>query len=302
MIFKKRNNDFELLPYVSQPLFGLYTNSSQYVGWEIQKFEVNKIWEKTTGNGIIIGVIDTGCDFNHEDLKDNLLQGINIVDTKKDPMDDNGHGTHVCGTICASDNKKGMVGVAPGSKVKPIKVLDKNGKGSSSNIAKGLVWAADNGCKIIVLSLGSRGYNKAVEEAVFYAKNKNCIIFCAAGNFGKSSGIIYPGKLSSTIAIGAIDENLNRTSFTCSGKELDFLSPGDNIVSCAPNNAYAVMSGTSMAAPFAAGCAALYISYYKISTQKEIIEKFKKHTIHLKDKKYTNKKEYEGYGIICPKV
>lgn len=302
MIFK-RNNDCTLLPYIQEPVYGLTTQTIQYVGWEIKKFNIQNLWNKSTGKDIIIGVVDTGCDFNHEDIKDNILQGINIIDPKKDPMDDNGHGTHVSGTICAKNNGVGMVGVAPESKIKPIKVLDEKGVGSSRNIANGVKWAADNNCQLITMSLGSKGNNRLVSNAIDYAVKKGSIVFCAAGNSGANQDIMYPAKLETTIAIGAIDENFNRTDFTCSGEELDFLSPGHEIVSCIPDNQYAMMSGTSMANPFAVGCAALYLSYYKnLKNKQDYIDMFKKTTIHLEDPEYKNKKKYEGYGILNPKL
>lgn len=302
MLFKK-NNDSSLLPYIEEPVYGLTTQSIQYIGWEIQKFNIQNLWNKSKGSNVVIGVLDTGCDFNHEDIKDNIMQGVNIIDPKKDPMDDNGHGTHVTGTICATNNGIGMVGVAPESKVKPVKILDKNGQGSSKNIAKGVIWAADNKCDLITMSLGSKAYNKSIAQAIDYAVSKGCVVFCAAGNSGSKSDIMYPAKLQSTIAIGAIDQNLNRTEFTCSGDELDFLSPGHEIISCIPGNAYAMMSGTSMANPFAVGCAALYLSYYKNFKNKEdYINAFKKTCMHLSDSRYKNQKKYEGYGIIDPKI
>lgn len=302
-MFFKRNNDCELLPYIKEPVYGLSTQGVQYIGWEIKKFNIEKLWSKSTGKDVVIGVLDTGCDFNHEDIKDNILEGINVIDNKKDPMDDNGHGTHVTGTICASNNGVGIVGVAPESKVKPIKVLNGQGKGSSKNIADGVRWAADNNCQLITMSLGSKSKNTMISKAVEYAVQKGCVVFCAAGNDGISTDIMYPAKLHDTIAIGAIDQHLNRTNFTCSGEELDFLSPGHEIVGCIPNNQYAMMSGTSMANPFAVGCAALYLSYFKnLKNKDDYINAFKKTVLYLEDTSYRNQKKYEGYGIINPKL
>lgn len=304
IMFLRKNNDVSLLPYFQEPVYGLTTSSSQRAGWEIKKFNIENLWNKSTGKDIVVGVLDTGCDFNHLDIKKNILQGINFVDPKKDPMDDNGHGTHVTGTICAVNNGIGIVGVAPESKVRPIKVLNSQGTGSSKDIAVGIKWAADNGCQIVTMSLGSRFHNRLIANAIKYANKKGCVVFCAAGNFGIKQDIAYPAKLNTTIAIGAIDKNFNRTSFTCSGEELDFLSPGHEIVGCIPNNSYSMMSGTSMANPHAVGCAALYLSYFKssIKDKNDYINFFKETTIHLKNTKYKNKKRYEGYGIIYPKL
>jgi subtilisin family serine protease len=152
------------------------------------------------------------------------------------------------------------------------------------------------------MSLGSPAPNKRLENAIEYARSKNVIVFCAAGNSGENSDILYPAKYDYPISIGAIDENLERTNFTCSGEELDFLSPGHDILSCYPGNTYAKMSGTSMSNPFAVGCAALAKSYFgsKLQNKDDYIELFKTKSMHLVNPKYNNIKKYEGYGILVP--
>ena len=119
MFFNKRKCG--LLPYIREDIYGLSPNDGQFYGWEINKFDIPSLWRKTKGEGIKVAVIDTGCDFNHADLKDNMLQGKNFVEVGQPPMDRNGHGSHVAGTIAASDNSLGMVGVAPKAKIIPIK-------------------------------------------------------------------------------------------------------------------------------------------------------------------------------------
>ena len=295
-----------LLPYIREDVSGTPT-TGQFYGWEIQKLNVAKSWIKTKGEGIVVAVLDTGCDLEHEDLKDNLLQGINIINKKLDPIDKNGHGTHVSSTIAACDNGKGMVGVAPRAKVVPVKVLGDSGQGDLKHVVEGIIWAADRGVDFITMSLGSPNPAQQLKNALEYANKKGCIVFCAAGNAGEHSDIMYPAKYDYNIAIGAIDENFNRTNFSCSGDELDFLAPGNNIVGCVPGNKYAIMSGTSMSNPFATGCATLLKSYYKkigkldnLKTIEDYINVFKRTTIKLENKKYRDIRKYEGYGIINP--
>lgn len=295
-----------LLPYIREDVSGTPT-TGQFYGWEIQKLNVAKSWIKTKGEGIVVAVLDTGCDLEHEDLKDNLLQGMNIINKKLDPIDKNGHGTHVSSTIAASDNGKGMVGVAPRAKIVPVKVLGDSGQGDLKHVVEGIIWAADKGVDFITMSLGSPTPAQQLKNALEYASKKGCIVFCAAGNAGENSDIMYPAKYEYNIAIGAVDENLNRTNFSCSGEELDFLAPGNNIVGCVPGNKYAIMSGTSMSNPFATGCAVLLKSYYKkigrlssLITIEDYISIFKKTTIKLENKKYRDIRKYEGYGIINP--
>lgn len=297
--------DCGLLPHIKENIYGLDPSSAQIYGWEIKKFNIEKEWLFSYGEGIKIAVIDTGCDPDHHDIKDNLLPGKNFV-SRKDPFDDNGHGTHVAGTIAAQNNNTGIVGVAPKSKIIPIKALDSEGNGSNSIIAKAIIWAADNGSDFITMSLGSPVDSPEVRTAINYATKKKCIIFCAAGNYGQNTPIMYPARYENTVAIGSVGISLERSNFTCVGAELDFLSPGENILGCAPNNNYAVMSGTSMANPFAVGCAALVASYdrknkyNKLKTQDDYINLFKQNALKLKNKKFSNKRQYEGYGIIQP--
>jgi subtilisin family serine protease len=301
-----KKNKVSLLPYIQEPLFGLSSNDPQLVGWEINKFNIQDQWKVSQGEDVIVAVIDTGCDINHADLKSNVIKGINFVEKGSDPIDRNGHGTHVSSTIAASNNGFGMVGVAPKAKIMPVKALDDAGGGDLKNVVDGIVWAADQNVDIITMSLGSPGSASPLEQAINYAASKGCIIFCAAGNSGPSRDIMYPAKYNHTIAIGAIDENLERTNFTCSGDSLDFLAPGHNIMGCAPNNRYALMSGTSMSNPFAVGCAALLCSYnkkhhkYNLKTTEDYIEVFKTKSQRLSNPSYAGQKRYEGYGIIYP--
>ena len=297
--------NYSLLPHEKQKIYGFNREAGQIMGWEIIKFDVCSVWNFTTGKDVIVAVLDTGCDVNHPDLKDNILDGYNIIDNNSNVMDENGHGTHVCGTIGAKNNGIGMVGIAPDVKILPIKILNKRGSGKEKDIANGIIWASDNGADIITMSLGSPSPSKNIENAIDYATKKGCVIFCAAGNNGTSSPILYPAKYNTTIAIGSIGKNLNRSIFSCSGDELDFLSPGEDIFSCAPNNSYVLMSGTSMATPFAVGCAALALSFYRKNqssirlSQDKYMELFTKVAKPLNNKDYQERK-YMGNGIIYP--
>ena len=297
-------DNVSLLPFKTEDFFGLSPYDPQMKGWEITKFNVDKQWIKSTGRGIRVAVIDTGCDINHPVIKNNIDGQYNFINDTEDAMDDNSHGSHVAGTIAACNNNKGMVGVAPDAKILALKALNKNGSGNLTNVAKAVNYAAKQNVDIITMSLGSRGSSPLVKRAVKKASDKGCIVFCAAGNSGPNVDIMFPAKYPETISIGAIDENLNRTNFTCSGPSLDFLAPGHNIMSIIPGGRYALMSGTSMSNPFAAGVAALYMSYYKQKYNKKLdknalFDILKKHAISIKNEKFKTKK-YQGYGIINP--
>jgi major intracellular serine protease len=306
----RRNKKIGLLPYVRQDIFGLSPDSAQIYGWEIKKFNIQDQWQRSRGENVTIAVIDTGCDLDHPDLKDNIINGFNCIDPSKDPYDDNGHGTHVAGTIAASDNGLGMVGISPKSKIIPVKALNAEGNGNINDIVKAIIWSADQNADFISMSLGSPQSVPALENAIKYAASRGCIVFCAAGNSGEDVDIMYPAKYDHTIAIGAIDQDLRRTDFTCSGETLDFLAPGHDILSCVPGSRYAIMSGTSMSTPFAVGCAALLLSHARqvpytpiagmLKTSDDYVRVFKKKAKNLADPRYAGVKKYQGYGILYP--
>jgi len=273
------------------------------IGWEIKKLNIDRQWTYSEGKGVVVAVIDTGCDLQHVDIKNNLLKGINLLDNSKDPQDDNGHGSHVCGMIAAENNGLGMVGVAPQVKILPVKALNSKGDGSLQDVINGIIWSADAGADFITMSLGTSNTSDGLEKAIAYASLKGSVVFAAAGNSGEKTEILYPARYKNVISIGAIDENLNRTSFTCSGEDLDFLSPGHNVFSIAPNNGYAIMSGTSMSNPFAVGCACLLLSHnrqhkrFSLRSAQDYIDVLSKVCIDIPEEKYRSRK-YQGNGII----
>lgn len=301
-----KKDDCGLFPYIKEEIFGDF-ESGQKIPWSLEKFQIDKLWEASNGEGVTVAIIDSGCDLDHEDLKNNFVQGRNFVDNK-DPYDDNSHGTHVAGTICARNNHIGVVGVAPATKIMPIKVFGADGRGDNTTVANAVIWAADHGADILCMSLGSPYQSSNLEQAIDYAIRKGSVPFCAAGNGGEQSDIYYPAKYEQTVSIGAIDEKFMRAYFTCKGIELDFLAPGQNILSTVPGNKYALMSGTSMANPFAVGCASLLLSYVRknninvsLKTSKDYIDVLKNYTTHLFDPKHSTKKDYEGNGVIDPR-
>ena len=293
-----KRNRCGLLPYIRQNIYGLNYNTQQVIPWSISHFDVENEWVKAQGEGVTVAVIDTGCDLDHPDLKDSLVDGYNFIGRNKAPVDDNGHGSHVAGTIAATNNRKGIVGVAPKSKIMPIKSLGKDGTGDLKSICEGILFAADNGADIITMSLGTPVGSMYMRQAINYAVDKGCVFFCAAGNSGQKSELMYPAKYTDTISVGSISKDLKISRFSCStGSELDFLAPGEDVISCVPDDSYAVMSGTSMANPFAAGCAALLLSYKKRKLSKfDYIDHFSKHS--LKPEYLFSK--YKSRGIITP--
>jgi hypothetical protein len=255
--------------------------------WGIDRVKAPEAWAKGyTGQGVVVAVIDSGVDYNHPDLKNNIWQntdeiaGNNIDDDKNgyvddvrgwdfvgfgdnNPMDWDGHGTHVAGTIAASNNGFGVTGVAPNAKIMPVRVLNAFGKGNVFDTSAGIRYAADNGADVINLSLGGY-YNSAVEDAAIqYAIDKGVVVVMSAGNDGLSTPT-YPAKNADRggIAVGAINQQNTVAYFSNdAGKLLDYVvAPGVDVSSTTPFNNYRFYSGTSMAAPHVAGVAALMLS------------------------------------------
>jgi len=302
------NEGFNLFPYEKEEVFSIQ-DAKQKSGWNITAFDLPSAWLKSKGEGVKVAVLDTGCDLDHPDLQKNLLQGINMVDKSKDPWDDNQHGTHVCGIIAAENNDIGMVGVAPHTKIIPVKVLDGHGNGTLTRVSEGIRWAADVGkADLICMSLGSPEPAEEVRKAIQHAAARGVVCFVAAGNAGMTKKVYYPAEYPETIAIGSINENLSRSGFSNTGENLDFMAPGNKIFSTIPDNWYALLSGTSMAAPFATGVAALVLSFVrskglgtKLATADDYRNEFKKHTMPITNEDLRDKKFYQGFGIIEPK-
>jgi subtilisin family serine protease len=303
---KKPNNKCKLLPYKREDILSMQ-DVRQYVGWNITAFDLPEAWSITQGEGVTVAVLDTGCDLDHPDLEENLLPGMNFVNKRKKPNDDNQHGTHVTGIICALDNHIGMVGVAPRAKVLPVKVLDSKGNGNLLNVAKGIRWAVAQGADLICMSLGASRPIQQVRKALQFAEKRGVVAFVAAGNAGKTKQVYYPAAYPETIAIGSIDEDFDRSGFSNTGNKLDFMAPGGKIFSTVPDNWYAFLSGTSMAAPFACGVAALLLSYakknngIKLKGVGDYRRIFKDHTTPIKNRRHAGKRFFEGFGIIDPR-
>jgi len=217
------------------------------------------------GAGVKIAVIDSGIDYTHSDLDANYAGGYDFFNSDSDPMDDNGHGTHVAGTIAAEDNGTGVVGVAPAVKIYALKVLGADGSGYFDDVIAAVQWCVANGIQITNNSYGSSGDPGSTVRAAFDNAEANGIVnVAAAGNSGNPRGtgnsVIYPARWESVIAVAATDSSDNRARWSSTGDTVELAVPGVSINSTLRGGGYGTMSGTSMASPHVAGTAALVIA------------------------------------------
>lgn len=269
--------------------------------WDHWTIYSDRAWDITTGiRDVKVCVVDQGADYNHPDLKNSFdpnLKGFNFVDGTPDPRpaaDSEFHATHVSGIIAAGlNNSFGIAGWANVT-LYSCRVLDVSGSGTMDNVAEGIRWGADHGCRIVNLSLGGDGGTPLLEDAVDYAWNRGCLIIGASGNDYRS-GVYYPAAYPNAIAVGALDTNGFRASFSNFGPELDLIAPGVNIVSTMPNRRYGWASGTSMATPEVSGVAALLLSCKPSLTNSAARAILEASAI---DMGVAGKDNYHGYGLI----
>ncbi|MBB3114656.1 subtilisin family serine protease [Paenibacillus phyllosphaerae] len=231
------------------------------IPWGVQKIKAPLAWSMTTGHRVKIGVIDTGVDFGHPDLKQSLGRGINLLNRSILPHDDNGHGTHIAGTIAAANQLHGMIGVAPRSMVYPVKAFDHNGSAYVSDIVLGIDWCVSNGMNIINMSFGMKTRSKSLLAAVNNAYNAGVIIIASSGNDGKRKTVDYPARYPQTIAVGATTRLRRIAPFSNRGSYIDIYAPGEKILSAWLKSKYNEMSGTSMATSHVSGAVALLLAY-----------------------------------------
>lgn len=277
-------------------------NASCQDQWYLRSGNLQKSWDllRTRGiaaggdSSVVVAVIDTGVDYTHEDLKDNIwvntkeipgngidddgngyiddVYGVDLETGRDSGMDDNGHGTHVAGIIAASNNHIGVVGLAYNVKLMPIKAGMASGFFNQSQIAKGILYAYNNGADVINMSFGGSASTIAVQDALETAYTR-CVLVAAAGNDGApNEGLLarptYPAALSYVMGVMSVDIRGVESGFTnydvvpYNSVEYEVYAPGSQILSTIPGNRYATWSGTSMAAPYVSAMAALLRSAY----------------------------------------
>jgi serine protease len=268
----------------------LQPNDPYYIyQWGLPAIQMPQAWDQSTGPGVIVAIVDTGVDFRAPDLAGtNRLDGYDFVNNDAEPVDDHGHGTHVAGTVAqTTNNNLGVAGVAFGATVLPVKTLASNGNGTYDAIIKGIVYAVDQGAKVINMSLAGREGTRALRDAVEYAHSRGVVVIAAAGN--SNGPVAYPAAYDGfVIAVGATRIDNARAGYSNFGPEIDIMAPGgdieidqnndgygDGIIqqtisSTGSGYSYRFFEGTSMASPHVAGAAALILSRKPSASPDEI--------------------------------
>jgi Subtilase family/Bacterial Ig domain/Fervidolysin N-terminal prodomain len=264
--------------------------------WHLPKISAPDGWDMCTGSDIApIAIIDSGVDPTHPDLSGKLLSGYNFVENNTDTHDVRGHGTAVAGTAAAiSNNVAGVAGVAWGNPIMPLVVLNSDNLASYYNVARAITFAADNGIRVINLSLGGPSSSSTVQNAINYAWSKGTLIFASAGNYATSTPC-YPAACEHVVAVSATTSSDTRASFSNYGAWIDIAAPGASILTTNRGGGYGYWNGTSFSSPVAAGLAGLIISANPDLTNTQVVEIITQNADDLGDPGFD---QYYGYGRV----
>lgn len=267
--------------------------------WALAKIEATGAWKIATGSGITIAVIDSGVDLDHPELAARVLEGYDFVSDDTEADDDYGHGTLVAGVAAAAaNNDLGIAGLAWNAQILPVKVLDSRGSGVSSDLTCALYWVADNGARVVNISIISFGPSLGMQRAINHAANEGVLIFAAAGNlFEDGNPVTYPAAHDNVIAVAATDKEDGHAWFSSAGSSVDIAAPGVSIYSLFPpsHEEYRSVYGTSLAAPHGSGLAALILSAAPSMSPEEVELIIKQSAVDLGE---SGRDDKFGYGRI----
>ncbi len=301
--FFKANPHFTYVEpvYIYQPLIQIQDQEYYNRQWGPMSIGLDEALELAPkqGEGVVIAILDTGVDYTHPEFVGRVSPGYNVFSDEISfdaAFDDVGHGTHVAGIAAANLNSAKMVGIAPKSTILPVRVLTSEG-GTDYDVARGILWAVDNGADIINMSLGGKGYSQALQDAINVAVVNNVVVVAAMGNTGKNE-VLYPGGCTGVIAVGATNGRQEVSSFSTKGSHISVSAPGENIYSSVPveMGSYDIYNGTSMATPHVTGAIALLLGEHSAELNySQIKSRLEKTALDIGSYGYD---ENSGYGII----
>ena len=264
--------------------------------WHLPKISAPDGWDMCTGSDMApIAIIDSGVDPTHPDLSDKLIRGYNFLENNTDTHDVRGHGTAVAGTAAAiSNNVAGVAGVAWGNPIMPLVVLNSDNWASYYDIARAITFAADNGIRVINISIGGSSSSSTMQNAINYAWTKGTLVFACAMNNATSTPY-YPAACEHVVAVSATTSSDTRASFSNYGNWIDIAAPGASILTTNRGGGYGYWNGTSFASPIAAGLAGLIISANPDLTNTQVVEIITQNADDLGDPGFD---QYYGYGRV----
>lgn len=244
--------------------------------WGHTNLKLAEAHKVTRGKGVRVAVLDTGADLNHRDLKGRLVGAKDQTNSRSGPSDVQGHGSHCAGIAVGSENGTGIVGAAPEASLLVGKVLGDTGNGSVDGIARGIDWAVAEGADVVSMSLGGPGADSWIPPALDRAEAAGVIVVAAAGNEGPGANTCgYPGLYAKCLAVAATDRANATAPFSSRCAAVYVAAPGVGVLSAYPGDRFATLSGTSMATPYVAGLAALWIASHPEVAKKDRPAKFR---------------------------
>jgi hypothetical protein len=276
---------------------GAEPNDYQYPSqWHLPKISTPAAWDVCTGFPTEpIAIIDSGVDPTHPDLAGKLLPGYNFIGENTDTQDVLGHGTAVAGTAAAiSNNVVGVAGVAWGNPIMPLVVLNSSNYATYYDIARAITYAADQGVRVINISIGGSSSSSTLQNAVDYAWNRGAMVFACAHNYSTSTPY-YPAACTHAVAVSATTSSDTLASFSNYGDWIDLAAPGVSILTTTRGGGYGACSGTSFSSPIAAGLAALILSANPSLTNAQVLEIMTQNTDDLGQPGFD---PYYGYGRV----
>jgi thermitase len=297
---QKRLEESGLFNFVEPDYYAQVTATPNDPGygqeWHLAAIQAPGAWNYTVGSPTVkVAMVDSGVDGTHPDLAPNLAPGYNFVSGGANTSDTMGHGTTTAGVVAAAGNNGvGVTGVEWTSSIMPLVVVDSTGYASYSNIAEAISYAANNGARIVNVSIGGTAASSTLQSAVNYAWSLGTVVFASAGN-GGANAPYYPAGCQYVVAVGATDQNNNWESWSNYGSFLSLVAPGSNIYTTSEGGGYTYGSGTSYSSPIAAGVAALVLSYSPSLSASALVSRLEQTATDFGAAGYD---PYYGWGLV----